>query len=556
MRTVKFIATAALAIVMASCSSRPTVDYLPAKADGDSRWGLVDSRGEFLVADEFDERPSAVVNGMFFVEEGKGYTVYRAEKTPKQVGDLTGLKSVGYYTEGLMPIVRPEEHITFVDGNGKEKFVLEKVNDQEVKNCLNMFINGRCAIMTEDGKWGSIDTNGNVVIQPKYEYPPFFVDNVAMVHDTDANEWQIIDTNGNIKTTVDADLQYAEGSFIDGYASGRIGSDDSRRYVLISTSGEITELPKSVSDINGWNSRYVVFENESGDYGVMTHEGEVIVRAKYDGIAILTNGDFLGVLDDKYMLIDRSGEATRLPGKCATAIKYAYNFSKIFDFSFQLASENDDDIVKLCDFKGEKFGEKMSILRGRVEVYDLRSDFFDPEGMVKAFESMFDSEGLAGYPFGAMMSRFADTDSHTKDWYRGDYSISTDGPSTDYFTTSLVLRSNNTIVYDSTPYASYYTWDFNPNSRLDSFTMTISFNNSDDYRDELITRFAEALNNKFNINMAVLLPNEADTPMGYNESYISGNGYSSITLHMANPRVEEMCEPADSVAADSAAVAY
>ena len=489
---------------------------------------------------------------MFCVEEGKGYTVYRAEKTPKQVGDLTGLKSAGYYTEGLMPVVRPEEHITFVDGDGKDKFVLEKVNDQEVKSCVNMFLNGRCAIMTEDEKWGAIDTGGNVVIQPKYEYPPLFVDSYVMVHDMDENEWAIIDTNGNKRATVDADLQYADGAFIDGYTSGVIGSDDSRRYLLISTRGEITELPKSVSGIRGWNSRYVVFENESGDEGIMTHDGEVIVRAKYDNISILTNGNFLGRMDDKYMLIDRNGEATRLPGKCETAIRYAYNFSKLFDFSFQLASENDEDIVKLCDFKGEKFGAKMSDFRGRLELGEIRSDFFDPEGVVKAFDSMFDADGLAGYPFGAMMSRFADTGSHTKEWYRGDYSISTDGPSTDYFTTSLVLRSDNTIVYDSTPYESYYTWDFNPNSRLDSFTMTIRFNNSDDYRDELITRFAEVLNKKYGITMAVSLPDEADRVIGAYEDHIEGDSYNEIklTMYNHNAAVEDVYAPADTAAVD------
>ena len=75
MKTLRLLAIAAVAIIVASCSSKPEISYLPAKADGDSSWGLVDANGEFLYSDEFDERPSAVVNGLFYVSEDGGYTV-------------------------------------------------------------------------------------------------------------------------------------------------------------------------------------------------------------------------------------------------------------------------------------------------------------------------------------------------------------------------------------------------------------------------------------------------------------------------------------------------
>ncbi|MDE6317574.1 MAG: hypothetical protein K2L73_04160, partial [Muribaculaceae bacterium] len=97
MKTLHFLAVALIAMIVASCSSKPTIDYMPAKAEGDSDWGLVDANGEFLFTDEFSNRPSPAVNGFFFVEEGNGLTVYRAQKSPKIVGDLTGLKYCGVF---------------------------------------------------------------------------------------------------------------------------------------------------------------------------------------------------------------------------------------------------------------------------------------------------------------------------------------------------------------------------------------------------------------------------------------------------------------------------
>lgn len=196
MKTLHILAAAAIAVTVASCSGKPELSYMPAKAEGDSNWGLVDANGEFLFTDEFSDRPSPVVNGYFFVEEGNGYTVYKAEKNPKQVGDLSGLKGCGFYNDGLMPVVHRGEHISFVDGSGKTKFTLENVDSVSVSAAMNMFVNGRCAIRTSDDKWGAIDTEGNVVVKPKYENPVLFVEDIALVKDAQSGESYIIDRDG------------------------------------------------------------------------------------------------------------------------------------------------------------------------------------------------------------------------------------------------------------------------------------------------------------------------------------------------------------------------
>lgn len=544
MKTLHILAAAAIAVTVASCSGKPELSYMPAKAEGDSNWGLVDANGEFLFTDEFSDRPSPVVNGYFFVEEGNGYTVYKAEKNPKQVGDLSGLKGCGFYNDGLMPVVHKGEHISFVDGSGKTKFTLENVDSVSVSAAMNMFVNGRCAIRTSDEKWGAIDTDGNVVVKPKYENPILFVEDLALVKDAQSGECYIIDRDGNTKATVSGNI--GSGSvFIDGYTIVQVGGSDSgdeSRMAIVKGDGELIKLPSAVKYVKTWNSKYIVFESSDYEYGILSVDGDVKVRAKYDNIELLANGKFIGNRDGKYMYVSPDGDTEKLPGEVGAAVRFPYQFSKVFDFKFELVSEDDDDDeLQLRTYNGKKVGKEMDRYKGRIELDNIYSDYFDYADVTRKFMDMFDADGLKGYPFDSTMKLYADTTAHSVDWYRGDTSMSVSVASGNpyFYVSSATLYSDRTIVYDATPYASYYTWEFNPASRVTAISLTLSFNGNN-YRNDLAEYFAAALRDRFGITVS---------ESGYGDNYVSSNGYDSITVHLSDwntvaPAAEEVA-PAD-----------
>lgn len=548
MKTLHILAAAAIAVTVASCSGKPELSYMPAKAEGDSNWGLVDANGEFLFTDEFSDRPSPVVNGYFFVEEGNGYTVYKAEKNPKQVGDLSGLKGCGFYNDGLMPVVHKGEHISFVDGSGKTKFTLENVDSVSVSAAMNMFVNGRCAIRTSDDKWGAIDTEGNVVVKPKYENPVLFVEDIALVKDAQSGESYIIDRDGNTKATVSGNIS-SGGVFIDGYTIVQIEGPDSgeeSRMAIVKGDGELTKLPSAVKYVKTWNSKYIVFESSDYEYGILSVDGDIKVRAKYDNIEMLANGKFIGNRDGKYMYVSPDGDTEKLPGEVGAAVRFPYQFSKIFDFKFELISEDDDDDeLQLRTYNGKKVGKEMDRYKGRIELDNIYSDYFDYADVTRKFMDMFDADGLKGYPFDSTMKLYADTTTHSVDWYRGDTSMSVSVASGNpyFYVSSATLYSDRTIVYDATPYASYYTWEFNPASRVTAITLTLTFNGNN-YRNDLPGYFAEALRDRF----GVTVPESS-----YGDNYVSSNGYDAITVHLSSwkpvPLVsEEVVAPADTTA--------
>lgn len=548
MKTLHILAAAAIAVTVASCSGKPELSYMPAKAEGDSNWGLVDANGEFLFTDEFSDRPSPVVNGYFFVEEGNGYTVYKAEKNPKQVGDLSGLKGCGFYNDGLMPVVHKGEHISFVDGSGKTKFTLESVDSVSVSAAMNMFVNGRCAIRTSDEKWGAIDTDGNVVVKPKYENPVLFVEDIALVKDAQSGESYIIDRNGNTKASVSGNIS-SGGVFIDGYTIVQIEGPDSgeeSRMAIVKGDGELTKLPSAVKYVKTWNSKYIVFESSDYEYGILSVDGDIKVRAKYDNIELLANGKFIGNRDGKYMYVSPDGDTEKLPGEVGAAVGFPYQFSKVFDFKFELVSEDDDDDeLQLRTYNGKKVGKEMDRYKGRIELDNIYSDYFDYADVTRKFMDMFDADGLKGYPFDSTMKLYADTTAHSVDWYRGDTSMSVSVASGNpyFYVSSATLYSDRTIVYDATPYASYYTWEFNPASRVTAISLTLSFNGNN-YRNDLPGYFAEALRDRF----GVTVPESS-----YGDNYVSSNGYDAITVHLSSwkpvPLVsEEVVAPADTTA--------
>lgn len=548
MKTLHILAAAAIAVTVASCSGKPELSYMPAKAEGDSNWGLVDANGEFLFTDEFSDRPSPVVNGYFFVEEGNGYTVYKAEKNPKQVGDLSGLKGCGFYNDGLMPVVHKGEHISFVDGSGKTKFTLEAIDSVSVSAAMNMFVNGRCAIRTSDEKWGAIDTDGNVVVKPKYENPVLFVEDIALVKDAQSGESYIIDRDGNTKASVSGNIS-SGGVFIDGYTIVQIEGPDSgeeSRMAIVKGDGELTKLPSAVKYVKTWNSKYIVFESSDYEYGILSVDGDIKVRAKYDNIELLANGKFIGNRDGKYMYVSPDGDTEKLPGEVGAAVGFPYQFSKVFDFKFELVSEDDDDDeLQLRTYNGKKVGKEMDRYKGRIELDNIYSDYFDYADVTRKFMDMFDDDGLKGYPFDSTMKLYADTTAHSVDWYRGDTSMSVSVASGNpyFYVSSATLYSDRTIVYDATPYASYYTWEFNPASRVTAISLTLSFNGNN-YRNDLPGYFAEALRDRFGITVP---------ESSYGDNYVSSNGYDAITVHLSSwkpvPLVsEEVVAPADTTA--------
>lgn len=498
MKIYKFLAAAVVTLILASCSGKSGVQYMPAKDDEHEGWGLIGADGEFLFEDEFDNCPSPAVNGIFYVKEGSGYSAYRAEKHPELIGDLTGLKYCGYYNEGLMPVVHKDEHITFVDDKGRTKFVLDKVDTLDVFQAMPMFMNGRCSFATSAKRWGVIDTNGNVVISPKYLSPIIFIEDYVIALNGDDERFVVLDRDGNETAVINEPLDHAT-VFHDGYAVAVKVNDDGAKWFTVNAAGVVKELPSSIIRVYGFNDKYIVYEDEAYKCGIMTVDGNVTVRPKYSAIYITANGKFLGQRESRCMMINpANGETEPLPKNTGLAIQDAIIWSKLLDFDFQLYSVNSDGEAELCKYNGKEVGDDFDRYIDNIEMPTLKSD--DVDAIVGAVVAMFDNNGLKGFPFGAQMENFATA--HPVQWYRNDKSLSLplEYRPVYFDVNSATGYSEEPIAVDATPSGKFYSWSFNPESRLEKISLTLDFD-KDLFRPEIATLVIRALNDKFGLSL-------------------------------------------------------
>lgn len=120
-------------------------------------------------------------------------------------------------------------------------------------------------IIYKDGKYGFADTEGNIVVEPKYSYQPHdFSDGRALVNFADDSEkWGYIDRDGN---TVVEGRFYDAWSFSGDYAHVYAHEEDEevRTWQYIDTSGNAVITSKIGTDEFGSPYRYGVTDAESG----------------------------------------------------------------------------------------------------------------------------------------------------------------------------------------------------------------------------------------------------------------------------------------------------
>ena len=117
----------ALITLLSACEKSSTYEatHLPYQADEESRWGLIDWEGNPLIEDEFEEIPSPVVEGRFYVKNRDDlYEFYTAEKKFKKIGGE--YISVGVFHDGLAPVVEPNQPISYIHLDGTIAFKLDR----------------------------------------------------------------------------------------------------------------------------------------------------------------------------------------------------------------------------------------------------------------------------------------------------------------------------------------------------------------------------------------------------------------------------------------------
>ena len=397
---------AALSAVIISCASdeaESETGYLPFKSSQKGKWGMIGTDGRVLFEDEFKDEPTSAKNGRFLVRNGNGlWEIYTAEAKPEKIGEE--YLAIADYTASVTPSVKKNEKISLIDVDGNVKAVLDKANNKNIIRCTR-FSYGYAAITTEDEKMGIINTSGDIVIEPKYDYIFPFSSGKFCATERNENEdvytVKILEKNSNcvLEIKVGEGQKYKSCNpdvSTSDYLAVCTSVDGETQWGYIDYSKEVKIKPsskiKSINNVKG--NKFIFYDGEN--YGVMDFNGETILRPKYDNLTWADDDMLIAYdSDSKYSLINLEGDKI-------TQEKYL-SILPFFDGKHAAAKVNDNSWI-FIDKKGEEVKIKNApdiyYLGENSACWSVESDFVDIDAIVSRLK--LDKNGLMGYSLDMM----------------------------------------------------------------------------------------------------------------------------------------------------------
>lgn len=487
------LAAGLFAMALTGCSgssTEKTPDYIAVQTEKDGRWGFWNPDKGIILADEFKSEPSVVFEGLFSVqnEEKDTYTLYAVgDKAPVAVKDCEELYSVGYCSEGLIPVTKAKSRITVIHKDGSEAFTLNPVKGKEITATDNGFECGMLTISTEDDMYGYVDTKGNVVIEPKYNYAGTFKYNCAFVgtrsEDKDGGEtmsYKVIDKKG--ETIIDLK---------NGWNPEKIGKGgvlikyDEDRYGIVDKKGEMQKLPNKVEDVSEFNEDYIIFRQDS-EWGVMNREFETLIRPKYERVQILPGDKFLCIREDKVEVLDKDATVKATINDFESGAGYLPNFGIL---------ARDKHIYQVFNLDGEQIkGAEFYDVSGRsAQSYQVRSDYFNTEALAKSVAEQFALNGIGKFTYGTGVATVVGGNAESQYTYKSYADVDDIFKGFRY---SADMRYGFTQTLANSEFDSDYNWVYTWNSeaKLSAGMLTISLGT--DVNKDIMTAIVKALTGK------------------------------------------------------------
>ncbi|EMJ66208.1 WG repeat-containing protein [Leptospira sp. P2653] len=264
----------------------------------DLNWGYIDQVGEWKIKPQFDGLMN-FYDEWAFAKSKKEKKWGRIDKTGAWIEDPT-YQELGSFSDGLIWLKKNNNQYVFMDKAWKLKFTLDGCSELS-----SLSFSEKLLGFKKKGKWGFIDINGTVALEPKWNFVGQFKKGLAPVFE--ASVWRYIDTTGQIKLS--EPLEEACEFNDSGYASAKKG-----RWGVIDTLGNWTIKPQYQTMLVPEDNATIITKLK-GEWCKLNMQGEVIEKipvakkvegiTSFDenGIAVAFCGDYDQLLNERYEVI-------------------------------------------------------------------------------------------------------------------------------------------------------------------------------------------------------------------------------------------------------------
>lgn len=281
-----------------------------ASARLNGKYGFIDQKGSQVVPIKFEKVRSNKIDSFvcvmengkwaFFSCSGEQLTDFDFDKITESYYDD---RNYTYFKRGLCRVEKNGK-IAYLNEGFKE---IVNFGTYDVAEPFRNYL----GIVAKNGKYGIIDTLGNVISPIKYdliEHPTEYSNESDLFAVKKGNNIQLLDKTANPIT--DFDIKEFEWDSYKGKESYQ------RYFVLTNSSGMvgtvsdkgIKEIPFEYQEIKPFDGKSVTYAKQGGKYGLIDYNGKIILPLEYDDIFSQKFFDYYIVKDsDKSGMFDKNG---------------------------------------------------------------------------------------------------------------------------------------------------------------------------------------------------------------------------------------------------------
>lgn len=185
-------------LLLTSCQLKEeninTLDYLAVQMSKGDNWSIIDKDGKVIADEEYssDAYITEIHDGVFWVKQDGKYQLFSVSNPKKPVIDEEFTWATDFYC-GRAAVSNPDEQIRLIDTKGKTVAKMTK----DVKRVFWNYRYGYGVVVTKDGKYGVLNTNGKVVLKAQFaDIKGIFSDYLIVKKDEEDKKLQIVDYKG------------------------------------------------------------------------------------------------------------------------------------------------------------------------------------------------------------------------------------------------------------------------------------------------------------------------------------------------------------------------
>lgn len=312
-----------ISFLFSGCSQEVSINngnsYFPEavsfQSEENEDWGFIDFDGKVLIEPVYENRPASFQNGFAIIKDDTVY--YYINSSGDTIGSHYYLANS--FNDNRALVKDKEGKLFFIDENGEIVFNLDTIAKDELQSCSN-FSFELALFRTSAKKYGYLNPEGEIVIDPKYSRAEDFSEDMAYVELTDEEENSVekmlINTKDKVIKKFDESLEW-----ILKFNEGKAAFKDSSGCGYIGLQGELVINPrKEWENLTNFINGYAAYKC-GGDWGVIDSNGTKVLSSVfeqppffYNGLAIIKENDRYGVIDlSGYKIIDPAYDHIAFP---------------------------------------------------------------------------------------------------------------------------------------------------------------------------------------------------------------------------------------------------